>query len=88
MRKFILKTDPRVEQVFANYPNTVRDKMQFLRKLVIETAEETEGIQTLEETLKWGAEFCNQERQHLANGLEGKSTEPVCDVFSVYESLS
>jgi hypothetical protein len=54
MRKFILKTDPRVEQVIANYPNTVRDKMQFLRKLVRETAEETEGIHTLEETLKWG----------------------------------
>ena len=54
MPKFILKTDPRVEQVIANYPDTVRDKMQFLRKLVIETAEETEGIQTLEETLKWG----------------------------------
>jgi hypothetical protein len=54
MRKFILKTDPRVEQVIANYPNTVRDKMQFLRKLVIETAEETEGIHMLEETLKWG----------------------------------
>ena len=54
MPKFILKTDPRVEQVIANYPDTVRDKMQFLRKLVIETAEETEGIHMLEETLKWG----------------------------------
>ena len=28
--------------------------MQFLRELVIETAEETEGIKELEETLKWG----------------------------------
>jgi hypothetical protein len=54
MAKFILKTDPRVEQVIANYPDTVRNKMQFLRKLVIETAEETDGIHMLEETLKWG----------------------------------
>ena len=28
--------------------------MQFLRELVIETAEETEGVTKLEETLKWG----------------------------------
>ena len=54
MGKLMLKTYPKVEQVFANYPDTVRDKMQFLRELVIETAEETEGIDKLEETLKWG----------------------------------
>ncbi|PCI33008.1 MAG: hypothetical protein COB60_08690 [Flavobacteriaceae bacterium] len=54
MKKFEIKTDPRVEIVFANYPDFVRDKMQFLRELVIETAEEIEGISKLEETLKWG----------------------------------
>lgn len=50
----MLKTNPKVNQVFANYPETVQDKMQFLRELVIETAEELEGIDELEETLKWG----------------------------------
>ena len=40
--------------MFVSYPEKVRDKMQFLRELVIETAEETEGIKELEETLKWG----------------------------------
>ena len=54
IKKFELKTDPRVNEVFANYPDFVRDKMQFLRELVIETAEETEGVTKLEETLKWG----------------------------------
>ncbi|MHA7109719.1 DUF1801 domain-containing protein [Sunxiuqinia elliptica] len=54
MGKFILKTDPQVETIFANYPDFVRDKMQHLRNLVIETAEETEGVTLLEETLKWG----------------------------------
>ena len=49
-----IKTDPKVEEVFANYPDFVRDKMQFLRELVIETAEEIDEISTLEETLKWG----------------------------------
>lgn len=54
MEKLKLITDPRVEVVFANYPDFVRNKMQFLRGLVVETAEETEGISKLEETLKWG----------------------------------
>ena len=54
MGKLIVKTDPRVNEVFANYPDFVRDKMQQLREWVIETAEDTEGISLLEETLKWG----------------------------------
>ncbi|MDC6407070.1 MULTISPECIES: DUF1801 domain-containing protein [Maribacter] len=54
MGKLILKTDPRVNEVFANYPDFVRDKLQHLRELVIETAEEIEGVTVLEETLKWG----------------------------------
>lgn len=54
MNKLEVKTDPKVEEVFASYPEFVRDKMQYLRQLVIETAEETEGVSDLEETLKWG----------------------------------
>ncbi|GJM28543.1 MAG: hypothetical protein DHS20C17_11780 [Cyclobacteriaceae bacterium] len=54
MGKLKLTTDPKVEAVFANYPDFVRDKMQHLRKLVIETAEETAGVSDLKETLKWG----------------------------------
>lgn len=54
MGKLVLKTNPKVDEVFANYPDKVRNKMQYLRALVIETAEETDGIDELEETLKWG----------------------------------
>ncbi len=54
MGKLTLRTNPNVDQIFADYPDLVRDKMQFLRNLVIETADETEGIDALEETLKWG----------------------------------
>lgn len=49
-----LKTDPKVETVFNNYPDHVKEKMHVLRKLVIETAKETECISELHETLKWG----------------------------------
>ena len=49
-----LVTNPKVEKVFANYPDFVRPKMLYLRQLVIETAEEIEGLSKMEETLKWG----------------------------------
>ncbi len=54
MGKLVLKTNPKVNEIFANYPDPVRDKMQFLKDLVIETAEESEGIDEIELTLKWG----------------------------------
>lgn len=54
MVKFNVKSSPQVDKVFAAYPESVRNKMQFLRELVVETARETESIDVLEETLKWG----------------------------------
>ena len=48
-----LKTNPEVEIVFSNYPDTVRDKMLNLRRLVLEVAAEID-LSNLEETLKWG----------------------------------
>jgi hypothetical protein len=53
MGKLKLKTDSKVDEIFSNYPENVREKMQYIRALVIKTAEE-EGIDELEETLKWG----------------------------------
>jgi len=54
MRKLELKKDSKVDAVFALYPDFVRDKMQFLRGLIHEVAEESNEITHLEETLKWG----------------------------------
>jgi hypothetical protein len=54
MGKLGLRTNPKVNEIFAKYPDSVRDKMQCLKELVIETAEETVGIDEMEITLKWG----------------------------------
>lgn len=43
-----------IEKVFDEYPKEIRKKLMLLRKLVIDTASETEGVKMLEETLKWG----------------------------------
>ncbi|MEP1488649.1 MAG: DUF1801 domain-containing protein [Algibacter sp.] len=52
--KLTIKTNPRVENVFNNYPNGIREKIEELRELIIKTASEIETIKNLEETLKWG----------------------------------
>lgn len=49
-----LKSDPRVKEVFSNYPENVKKQMIALRALVLETAGEIETVTHLEETLKWG----------------------------------
>ena len=45
---------PKVAETFENYPVTMRQKLLFLRQLILDTAKETEGVTELEETLKWG----------------------------------
>ena len=54
MKNLEIKTNPEVELVFRNYPESVRNKMLILRELIIETAKEINGLNLLEETLKWG----------------------------------
>jgi hypothetical protein len=49
-----IKTNPEVEAVFVSYPDAVKEKVLHLRELILKTAEETDGIDSLEETLKWG----------------------------------
>lgn len=46
--------NPQVKEKFESYPDFVRKKMYYLRDLVIQTANELEGLEMLEETLKWG----------------------------------
>ena len=46
--------NPEVARVFASYPESMRKRMMRLRQLVLDRASETEGVDKLEETLKWG----------------------------------
>ncbi len=54
MKDIHIDSNPKVQSVFENYPDSVKNKMYELRKLVLEVASETEGLESLEETLKWG----------------------------------
>jgi hypothetical protein len=45
---------PEVAAVFDTYPEKVKLKLMFLRKLIFDVASRTDGVGELEETLKWG----------------------------------
>ena len=67
--------NPAVARIFDNYPEPIRKKMMRLRQLVLDRASETEGVDMLEETLKWG------EPSYLAEGgstirVDWKDREP------------
>jgi hypothetical protein len=44
----------KVAVVFERYPKHIQKKLLFLRQLIFDAASETEGVDTVEETLKWG----------------------------------
>ncbi len=46
--------NPDVVFVFESYPEKVRQRLLFLRQLILETAAETDGVGELNECLKWG----------------------------------
>ncbi|SFF26311.1 protein of unknown function (DU1801) [Paenibacillus algorifonticola] len=44
----------KVAAVFEHYPEHIQKKLLFLRQMILDTALEIDGIDPLEETLKWG----------------------------------
>ncbi|PID61411.1 MAG: hypothetical protein CR986_02945 [Ignavibacteriae bacterium] len=54
MKNLKVKTNQQVKVKFQDYPENIKSKLNYLRKLIIETADQIEDITELEETLKWG----------------------------------
>lgn len=73
--------NPEVAIIFNKYPDHMREKLMFLRQLILDTAAETEGVHTLDETLKWG------EPSYLTKGgstirIDWKKSRP--DQYAMY----
>ena len=78
MRKI---ANPEVAEIFQAYPKHMRVKLAFLRQLVFDVASETEGVEEVEETLKWG------EPSYVAKGgstirIDWKASAP--DQYAMY----
>ena len=70
-----------VEKIFNNYPESIRQKLMWLRQLIVDVASETEGLNKLEETLKWG-EPSYQTKGGSTIRIDWKKSAP--DQFAMY----
>lgn len=52
MKQLTLIQDPAVKEKFAGYPEKAKEKLNYLRDLILETASQID-IDKIEETLKW-----------------------------------
>lgn len=80
----IIKTAA-TEDKYNSYPPKIRSKLLFLRKLILETARETEGIYQIEESLKWG-EPSYRVKKGSPIRIDWKSKAP--DQYAMYFNCS
>ena len=73
--------NPAVARVFDRYPEPRRKKLIRLQQLVLDAASETEGVETLEETLKWG-EPSYLQWGTTQNRLEGQAPDQYAMYFN------
>ncbi|WJR77977.1 DUF1801 domain-containing protein [Bradyrhizobium sp. NP1] len=69
--------DPAVAAVFAACPEPVRSRLLALRRLILDTAQRTDGVGAIEETLKWG------QPSYLTSASKSGSTVRIDGVKSV-----
>ena len=54
MEGLIINQNLEVKLKFKNYPKDIKPKLNYLRELILEAANEIDSIKEIEETLKWG----------------------------------
>jgi hypothetical protein len=76
--------DPRVVEVFDDYPPKVRTQLKRLRRLILDTAVSIEAVGPISETLKWGepAYLTEASRSGSTIRLGWKSKAP--DELAIY----
>jgi len=72
---------PDVSRTFNQYPDTVFNKLQYLRNIILTTASQIEGLDTIEETLKWGEpSYCTKNGSTIR--IHWKKSNP--DQYAMY----
>jgi hypothetical protein len=78
------RANPAVEAAFGAYPGRVRARLLALRRLILNTARATEGVGTLEETLKWGQPSYLTAETRSGSTIRIDQVKPAADQYAVY----
>ena len=76
--------NPNVLEVFNNYPDNIREKLLFLRQLIFDTAQLTEGVGEIEETLKWGEPSYLTAKTKTGSTIRINWKESLGDRYAIY----
>jgi hypothetical protein len=77
-------SNPKVAAAFSSYPRRLQMKLLALRQLILDTARATDGVGTLEETLKWGqvSYLTNESKSGSTIRIDQVKSEP--DKYALY----
>jgi hypothetical protein len=78
------RANPAVEATFGAYPGRIRARLLALRRLILDTAKATEGVGTLEETLKWGHPSYLTAQTKSGSTIRIDQVKPTADQYAVY----
>ncbi len=88
MTKLKIKTSSEFLTKLESYPDSIRGKMEHLRELVIDTANEINEVKELEETLKWGEpSFLTKHGSALRMDWKSKSPDQYAMYFKCTSKL-
>ena len=77
-------SNPKVAAAFSNYPTRLRMKLLALRQLILDTARATDGVGTLEETLKWGQVSYLTSESKSGSTIRIDQLKSVADKYALY----
>jgi hypothetical protein len=76
--------NPEVAAVFQSYPTAIRNKLLYLRQLILDTAALIEGVGEIEETLKWGEPSYLTPRTKSGSTIRIAWKESLKDQYAMY----
>ena len=76
--------DRQVASVFETFPPNIRTKLLRLRKFILETANKTDGVGPITETLKWGEPAYLTEKSKSGSTIRLGWKPKTPDQFAIY----
>jgi hypothetical protein len=83
-KKFVSGPGPAIEAIFEAYPQPVKSRLLALRRLIFDTADTTEGVGALEETLKWGQPSYLTTESKSGSTIRIDQVKPEAGRYAVY----
>lgn len=73
-----------VKEVFLSYPKVYREKLLILRSLIFETAKKIDGIEKLQETLKWNEPSYLPTKPNIGTTIRIAWSKSMPDLYAIH----